>query len=770
MFKKKSLAVALGLAGLWVGAAQAAMPALLSYTVNNRWSGGYCATVKVTNPNPTAMTWSGTLQIEGSVSNVWNAEWSAKGSSLTLQGIAWNRILAPMGKNESVGFCATTSAAAPAPTPAPAPAPTPAPAPAPTPAPTPAPSPAPAPAPAPTPVPAPAPTPAPAPAPIPAPAPAPTPAPAPAPSPTAGVVDAGTTLTNWYSGTPTAPVVTPGTWRAGGPNPEQAAFKLVKESAHFAFYSDEAISDADLTLAVNTLENTVWKSLFGAGLYMPEPFYNKADKIKPAIHIHSGWGLTGGAWVDSSRNLHLGMWIAPAALKDHWGLTHEFTHGWQSWAANNGGMACNSANTCGWIFESHANFTPHQLPEYKSDVHCSEMLPNAPHLYLGSTRDRYCNWQFMEYLKDRYGPEAVTQIWTTAGSDPFTNIQKARGWTLSQLNDFFGEWALHNVTWDYKATPDAFRNSYGNITLTDRAERMRRLMPLEALDTSWATNRRFVSPYYGSPQRLGYNVVRLYPEAGATTVTVKFRGIDQTGTHPDFRWGLVATNSQFTASRYSGLQKGLDGELTFKVSTGEPLFLVVVATPSVFKTVTWDQAYGSIPRYRYMVELAGAWPQGFQGGKRDLCPTGTARHSNGGGCAPTSTPTTVYVGPYATILPSGRATGNARIEDQAIVVNGTVSDNAVVGGLSIIGMSGSPWGNNSFNVSGSAQVRTTFYPLGFFEASQGASGTLNLHGDVEYRGVGLNLSSGYRSGFVDATSTVGLSTDVNPKTTPVWRP
>ncbi|WP_235581360.1 hypothetical protein, partial [Rhizobacter sp. Root1238] len=88
----------------------------------------------------------------------------------------------------------------------------------------------------------------------------------------------------------------------------------------------------------------------------------------------------------------------------------------------------------------------------------------------------------------------------------------------------------------------------------------------------------------------------------------------------------------------------------------------------------------------------------------------------------------------------------------------------------VIGVTGSPWGNNSFSVSGSAQVRTTFYPLGFFEPNQGASGSLNLHGDVEYRGAGLNLSAGNRSGFVDATSTVGSATDVNTKTTLTWRP
>lgn len=580
-----------------------------------------------------------------------------------------------------------------------------------------------------------------------------------------GAVDEGSSVTTWASGCATSKVsCTSGTWTAGGPDPDHSGFKLIKESDHFAIYSDEAISEATATSALNTLETQVWQNMFNSNLFMPEPWCKQSTKIKPSIHVHSDWGLTGGGWATN----RIGMWIGTGGLSDHWGLAHEFTHSWQTATNQAGGLACNQSNTCGWIHESHANYTPHQLSEYSTNVHCSEMLANAPHLYLGSTRDRYCNWQFMEYLKDKYCPSAVNDIWTTSGADPFTNIQKSRGWTIAQLNDFFGDWAMHNVVWDYKATPGAFRSTYGNIAATDKAERLRRLMPLESLDESWATNRRFVSPFYGAPQRFGYNVVRLHPISGASTVTITFRGVDQAGSNADFRWGLVATNTGFTTARYSKLQSGLDGKLTFKVNSGEPLFLVVVATPTTFQTITWDQEYNTIWRYPYMVELANAWPAGFQNGARDACPSGTQRHSNGGGCAPSSTPTSVYVGPYATVLSNGKVSGNARIEDQAIVVNGTVSG-GTVGGLSVVGMSGSAWGNNTFDVSGSATVRTTFYPLGFFEGNQSASGTANLYGDVELRGDGTTISSGNRSGYVDASSTVGSATDKNSKGPWTWR-
>jgi len=585
-----------------------------------------------------------------------------------------------------------------------------------------------------------------------------------------GVCDAGTSTTTWASNCATTPVAcTAGTWTAGGPDPDHAGFELISESTHFAVYSDENISVATAQRAVDYLDNTVWPTFFGSPLFMREPLCNSATKTKVSIHVHSDWGLTGGSWGTG----RMGMWIGTGALDDHWGLAHEFTHGVQS---VQGGMSCNQSNTCGWIYESHANWQAQQVPEYHGkDVHCSEMLANAPHLYLGSTRDRYCNWQFMEFLKDKYCPSAVNAIWTGPPSkDPFTAIMAARGWNIGQLNDFFGEWAMHNVTWDYQdPAPQSttgnnqsalYRAKYGSVSDTSKTERRLRRTLLEPLDASYGKSRRFMSSYYWAPQRWGYNVVRLYPESGATSVTVTFRGLTQAGANADFRWGLLATDAAFAKARYGKLQSGTDGSLEFCVQPGEPLFLVVVATPSALQTVVWDQPYPSIYRYPYMVELANAWPEGFQSGKQDACPAGLSRHANGGGCAPSATPASVYVGPYASIV-SGTVSGSARIEDHATVVKGTVSG-GTVGALSLIGNNS----GNAFTVADTAKVQTTFYPLGFFESGQGVSGTASLLGDVEYRGQGSNRSSGSFSGFVDDTTASATMTEITTPPPYAWRP
>ncbi len=578
----------------------------------------------------------------------------------------------------------------------------------------------------------------------------------------AGSCDPGTTTTTWATSCPaTAATCTAGTWKDPGSTTNDP---LVCESAHFAVHSPSGtISAAQCTAATTTLETVVWPTFFGSPIFLPEPYCSSATKWKASIVIHSDYGLTGGGWGTG----YMGMWVGPGATADHWGLAHEFTHAVQ---AQTKGLACGgNSNYCGWIYESHANWHAHQLPEYRSNVHCSEMLPNTPHLYLGSTRDRYCNWQFMEYLKDKYCYKAVNDIWNapTPSNDPFTNIAATRGWTISQLNDFFGEWAMHNVTWDYKNPPPTtgtqnatYRSSYGALSDTSKPERRLRTTRLETVD---AANRRYVVPTLQAPQRWGYNFVRLYPDAGATHVSVTFRGVIQAAANSDWRWGLVATDAAVTTPRYSALQKGTDGALDFCVNAGESLFLVVVATPSVQQHINWDQLYPTIYRYPYLVQLGGAQPEGYQASAPNPSANGK-RWANGNGWVATGATVAdgAYVGPYAAVL-GGTVAASARIEDHAVVLGGTVSG-GTVGGMTVM--------TSGLSVSGTAKVNVAWpYSPGWFEKPQTVSGTAQLLGDIEYRGANQGESSGSYCGFVDNTiSSNCTGADVTTPAPYTWRP
>lgn len=567
-----------------------------------------------------------------------------------------------------------------------------------------------------------------------------------------GACDPGSTSTSWASDCQSAvkQACVDGTWQDPGSTTNDP---LQCESAHFAVHAPGGVITAEqCTQATQTLETVVWPTLFGSPIYFPEPYCQSTEKFKASIVIHSDYGLTGGGWGSG----YMGMWVGPGATADHWGLAHEFTHAVQSQTK---GLACGGPptnNYCGWLFESHANWTAHQLPEYhQSNVHCSEMLVNAPHLYLGSTRDRYCNWQFMEFLKDKFCYSAVNELWTssTPSNDPFSNLAATRHWTASQFNDFFGEWAMHNVTWDYRDPPPSsnagadqgalYRSAkgYGAITDTSKPERRLRTVRLEALEPNTG---RYVVPALQAPQRLGYNVVHLHARPGASQVTVAFRGVTQADAHSDWRWGLVATDAAVSTPRYSALQRGAQGELSFCLQPDEELWLVVVATPSELQQVVWDQPYPTVYRYPYAVELTGADPEGYQPNAASPSAQGT-RWQNGGGWVADGAKVAdgAFVGPYATVL-GGTIGATARIEDHAVIIGGTVSS-GTVGGLTVM--------TGSLSVADAAQVVSAWpYSPGFFERPQRVSGTAKLLGDVEYRGANADKSSGSYCGYVDATT------------------
>jgi len=585
---------------------------------------------------------------------------------------------------------------------------------------------------------------------------------------TAAPCDPGTAQTEWAVDCSSDAEIhancVSGTWTSwGSSSPEN--YPLRYETEHFAFlWPDERNVDmADAMAAGEFLETTVWGHFMGDPIHFQEPDCTRADKRKVSIHIIAD-GLFGGC--NAGRP---GIWVGPGALEDHWGLAHELTHALQCMTP---ALPDCGAGGC-WIFESHANWMAHQLPEYRGNTHCSDMLINMPHLYYGSTRDRYCNWQFLEYIKDRHCYAPVNQIWSASDvpaglADPLNKLAHAMDWDAEQLNDAFGEWAMHNVTYDYR-DPEShggtdqgptYRARYGPLTDARAPERLRRITQLEGLDDDWPNHRRFVSPYYWAPQRGGYNIVELLPEPGAESVTVEFRGVLQDEADSGWRFGIVATDSELSSARYSELHGGNEGAVEFCATPGERLWLVVTAAPTVIQKIIWDQPYPSIYRYPYMIEVQGAWPAGFSGGTRQACPQGLEPHENGGGCAPPELAASVFVGPYAQVR-GGTVTGDARIEDHAIILDGAVVEGGTVGALTIL---------DRFTVRDEATVKATFYPPGFFESGQGLSGSAVLYGDIEYRGASLNRSSGSFYGFVDANTESAEIVDLTIPPPYAWRP
>lgn len=560
--------------------------------------------------------------------------------------------------------------------------------------------------------------------------------------------------------TPSAACVA-GDWKKAATDPSDAAnlaLPLQMESAHFALHWKPGTVDAEVAKAAAAHLEYVWSYFLGT-LKFPEPHCGSGEKFKVNAYVGVGYGLTGG----TDQLGHMGMWIDPGALKDRFGLAHELTHALQ--AAT--GRLMDSPHT-GWLFESHANWMTVQLPEFRQNTHCSVLLKQYPHLYYGSTRTRYCNWQFLEYLKDKHGFETVNAIWRTAPgnddparltADPFSVLQHNMGWTQDQLNDTFGDWALHNANWDY-TNPDGsdqgavFRHNYGTYDQTTGAG----ILSATVLDPIDLKRRRFAVPEMWAPQRWGYNVVKLHPDAAQSRVTVTFRGVvqqasavaslpglaDEPETIPppasDWRWGLVAVGAD-GKSRYTPLQRGAKGAASIEVQSSDTgLYLVVMATPSQMQKIRWDQPYYSIYRYPWMVQFEGAMPDRWQPGAGDPV-AGGHRHANGGGWVGpnASVAKSAWVGPYARVI-SGTVSDKVRIEDHAVVLDqAQVRDEAVISGLTVL--------RGDTVVRDKAQAATAMLGIGEYEKGIVLSGTARNIGDVEQRGG--SAATGVFYGFVD---------------------
>jgi carbonic anhydrase/acetyltransferase-like protein (isoleucine patch superfamily) len=400
------------------------------------------------------------------------------------------------------------------------------------------------------------------------------------------------------------------------------------------------------------------------------------------------------------------MWLHFNAFKDNHALAHEFAHSLQFST-----MGLRDSPYVGWSWESNAEWMTHQM--YPDQVGCSEQLLNAPHLYYGSTRDRYGNWQFWEYIKDTFGYAAINNIWSkavkpgtpeTALEDPLVVLARNQGWKTSDLNDQFGLWAMHNVTWDYK-NGGVLRKCYGSYDDCSgiRRNRVSILAPVDS------KKGRYAIPDYRAPQRFGYNLVRIDPEdtGNPRSVDVRFRGIVQKEPgvakfdpkfenepnsvprpNSDWRWGLVAVDDK-GIPRYSALQRGDAAQVSFALRENEKqLWLVVVATPAEYQRISWDQMYYTIYRYPWMVEIRGGHPRGSDPDPLAKSPGRKgATHPNGGGWvdATAHADASAFVGPAAMVLDRAQVLDKARIHDQAVISgNAKVSGDAIVRGHALV--------------------------------------------------------------------------------------
>jgi len=458
------------------------------------------------------------------------------------------------------------------------------------------------------------------------------------------------------------------------------------------------ITSKDAATLLDSLENTYDVLVHKMGFH-PAHLATSATKYKCEVIIVSS---TGNSWADGKRTAYGGtlgsgdaqvpaIWISPGITAGNV-ITHELTHGLQQMS---GGFQ--DSDFVSWFHESHANFMAAKM--YNTVSKSSEIYTRQGHIHLGYSRTRYDNWLFLEYFADKFGMQFINDMWSKSykstdranqrTADPFSELMRIHNISQREFGDLIWEFGARNVIYDYQRKA-LFRSTYNAKSISEK-NKHQRFTYLEALDSTDGTNNRFVSPFAFSPQRYGYNIIRLYPNAGTGTVKVRFRGDVQTSGDTlndigsDWRYGLIAVAGDATSAsansvaRYTEVKRASDGnpDVEITLQSGETqLYLVVSATPTVNHKIKWNQEYHTIYRFPYMVEISGAKPEGFQAVAN---PPGKA-HTNGGGfvAGTAKVAKTAYIGPNARVLGTAQVKDNARIEGRAIIKGGVVSGNATV--------------------------------------------------------------------------------------------
>jgi carbonic anhydrase/acetyltransferase-like protein (isoleucine patch superfamily) len=479
----------------------------------------------------------------------------------------------------------------------------------------------------------------------------------------------------------------PSSWTSTGEVPWSA--DRTKESANFILLWGEK-SGTDPTTAATDYRfdpasilsqlETLYSFYVNTMQFTPETGYLAQYKID--VIVTNTWNRTElNAWATGgSVDGKVGVInIAPgAAQPGSWGLAHELAHVFQCYTfMGRSGYGLTDASA-GTFWESSAEFMAMQVYPDTAAGDLTRFL-RTENLYYSSSRHHYGAWMLIQYIVDHHGGITMfNRIWNEAktGEHPLEVYRRINGLTQDQLDQQLGEYAQHQVTYDYSNRGHVlpfitnvygagFINAYNGVAV-------------DAVNT--ATGHYAVSNAL-APSDFGYNKIKLVPSSDGALIRLHFKGHVNSAAGSGWSYGFVAVKNG--TPRYGPVSTSADGELSFQTQSGESeVYLTVLGAPNTVHHYGFLDGYPKNYRYPYEFRIDGAVPSGYEPGYTKPAATGGGHwHSNGGGWVSDSATvaSTAYVGPRAAVYGTSTVSGNARIEGMAWVNSGaTVGGNAVV--------------------------------------------------------------------------------------------
>ena len=436
--------------------------------------------------------------------------------------------------------------------------------------------------------------------------------------------------------------------------------------------------------------------------------------------------------------------IAPgAAQPGSWGLAHELGHVFQNYTfLGKSGVGLTDASA-GTFWETSAEFMAMQVYPDTAAGDLTRFL-RTENLAYSSSRHHYGNWMLVQYIVDKHGGVPMfNRIWNEAknNENPLETYRRINSLTQADLNAQLGEYAQHQVTYDYSNRSHfmpfinsvyggGFINAYNGV-------------PVEAVDQATG---HYKIPDAMAPSDYGYNKIHLVTATDGGLIRLHFKGHVNSAAQSGWSYGFVAVKNG--TPRYGSVSTNPDGELSFQTQPGEKdVYLTVLGAPGTVHHYAFLDGFPKQYRYPYEFRVDGATPSGYEPGYTKPAATGGGHwHSNGGGWVSNSAnvSASAYVGPRAAVYGNSTVSGNARIDGLSWVNSGaTISGNVVVKDSALV--------QGGANLSGSMVVGGDAEPPAGPTGSSCSSGTyLTFNPDRGCDG---------RAGETDATPVFGNYTD-----------
>jgi len=465
------------------------------------------------------------------------------------------------------------------------------------------------------------------------------------------------------------------------PNPEWSSDNEMS-SKHFRFLwsAARAAQGVNATTARGALRNAeeAWQVFVNVmGYREPAESTSNPNGNKYKVNFLC---IYDGYWMNSTAGGFGFFNIEPSGLQmdpPTWIIPHELMHVFQH--HNNNGHYSGQ-------WETHANYgrerwIQHYQAFYPNGSNIEALGVRDGHFMISSGRNYYLTWPFLYYIDDNpdnlpdLADGMVKRLWQEGQPGEFWPTTLDRLTPTTSLKDISGYYARRCATWDF-SNQAAMTATLNNQDPTRNARHLFTDLVQRPDAPGW-----WRVPPNKAPAQGAYAMHELVPAGtgAGRVVTVNLQGLADTARGADWRASFVAI-SDTGVERYTPLWNNGSSSITLAANENK-LYLSVAGTPDWYANGGFNEAaepfrsHPSRSRFHYQIQVTGATPRERTNGST----SGMTQHSNGGGWRSVAVPASVFIGPNARVT-GGSVSGNARIEDYAVVSGGTVNSSAVIGG------------------------------------------------------------------------------------------